>query len=523
MFSLSRLMNKTRFKGTTVRRYFGLQGAVLKGAVYCKSAPGQPLTVALLDADGKVLRSVVADGPCSRDELPPNCGFSIPVPMEWLAHPESEIQFSFRVLENGVEFPEGGRVIDKRQIGRIFSEEACIEESGGAERLEKALAEIPRGSTPFVIGIHEMQRSGAPLIALSVIRQLVKARGWHPLILCLGPTGPLTEHFAELGQVVFGMGPLLSREPGKMLELLRRLRQVCAPAALVNSISTTPLASSLSGAGFKVLSLIHEYPFAYSKTFVGNMMEASEEIIFPCEPVREAFSESLARFTVRSSVLSQGAYLVEERDAKGLPPIARQEMRERIGVGPEENIVLTCGTVDTRKGFDWFTSFVLHFGRYSPLAGRTHFVWLGKEHDKALFFHGQHSIEINGMGRHFHHLEEMDDPSSAYGAADLLLMCSRIDPFPSVVLEAMAFGLPVLGFDRGQGTSALIEETGYGAVVRSMDMEEARMAIERLLGDNALRKKVALEGPAFVRNRFRTADYAEAIASRLDSMGQALA
>ena len=148
-------MNRARFKGTTVRRYFGLKGAVLKGAVYCKSAPGQPLTVALLDAAGKVIRSVVADGPCSRDALPPHCGFSIPVPMEWLAHPDPEIQFSIRVLENGVEFPEGGRVIDKRQIGRIFNEEACIDESGGAERLEQALAEIPRGSTPLVIGIHD--------------------------------------------------------------------------------------------------------------------------------------------------------------------------------------------------------------------------------------------------------------------------------------------------------------------------------------------------------------------------------
>ncbi len=523
MFKLSRFMNKARFKGTTVRRYFGLQGAVLKGAVYCKSAPGQPLTVALLDADGKVLRSVVANGPCKHDELPPHCGFSIPVPMEWLAHPESEIQFSFRVLENGVEFPEGGRVIDKRQIGRIFSEEACIDEAEGAERLEKALAEIPHGCTPFVIGIHEMQRSGAPLIALSVIRHLAKAKGWHPLILCLGPTGPLTENFAELGQVIFGMGPLLNREPAMMLGLLRRLRRVCAPAALVNSISTTPLASALKEAGFGVLSLVHEYPFAYSKTFVGTMMEAAEEIIFPCGPVQEAFSESLAGHATRSSVLSQGAYLVEERDAKGLPPIARQELRSRLGIGPGGNFVLACGTVDLRKGFDWFTSFVLHFGRYSPLAGNTHFVWLGKAYDKALFFHGQHSIEINGRGAHFHHIEEMDDPSSAYGAADLLLMCSRIDPFPSVVLEAMAFGLPVLGFDHGQGTSALIEETGYGAVVRSMDMEEARLAIERLLGDDALRRKVAAEGPAFVRDRFRTADYAEAIATRLEAMGQALA
>lgn len=516
-------MNRARFKGTTVRRYFGLKGAVLQGAAYCKSAPGHPLTVALIDAAGKVIRSAVADGPCSRDELPPHCGFSIPMPMEWLAHPDSEIAFSFRVLENGVEFPEGGRVIDKRQIGRIFSEEACIDESGGAERLEQALAEIPPGSRPFVVGIHEMQRSGAPLIALSVVRHLVKAKRWHPLILCLGPTGPLTEHFAALGQVVFGMDRLLSREPEKMTALLLRLRAVCSPAAIVNSMSTTPLATSMRQAGFKVLSLIHEYPFAYSNTFVGRIMEASTEIIFPCEPVRESFAESLASHATQCSVLAQGVYLVEERDAKGLPAGARQELRDRIGVGPEENIVLTCGTVDPRKGFDWFSSFVLHFGRYSPLAGKTHFVWLGKVFDKALYFHGRHSIEINGRGGHFHHIEEMDDPSSAYGAADLLLMCSRIDPFPSVVLEAMAFGLPVLGFDHGQGTSALIEETGYGAVVRSMDMEEARMAIERLLGDDALRKKIAVEGPAFVRNRFRTADYAEAIASRLDSMGQALA
>ena len=90
-------------------------------------------------------------------------------------------------------------------------------------------------------------------------------------------------------------------------------------------------------------------------------------------------------------------------------------------------------------------------------------------------------------------------------------MCSRIDPFPSVVLEAMGFGLPVLGFDHGQGTSGLIRETGFGMVVPAMDMVDSARAIERMLGDRAFRDMVAANAPAFIRGNFRSDIHAGAV------------
>jgi glycosyltransferase involved in cell wall biosynthesis len=100
--------------------------------------------------------------------------------------------------------------------------------------------------------------------------------------------------------------------------------------------------------------------------------------------------------------------------------------------------------------------------------------------------------------------------------ADVLLLCSRIDPFPSVVLEAFAMGVPVIGFDKGQGCREMIADSGFGTVVTYQDFGETIGAIDELLSSASEKtQRVKQGGAAFVAERFSYGEYVAKISKLL--------
>jgi glycosyltransferase involved in cell wall biosynthesis len=69
-------------------------------------------------------------------------------------------------------------------------------------------------------------------------------------------------------------------------------------------------------------------------------------------------------------------------------------------------------------------------------------------------------VELNGA---------LQDPFPAYRHADVFLMCSRNEAFGRVTVEAMKFGLPVIGINSG-GTRELIDNGKTGFLVESGDI-----------------------------------------------------
>lgn len=72
--------------------------------------------------------------------------------------------------------------------------------------------------------------------------------------------------------------------------------------------------------------------------------------------------------------------------------------------------------------------------------------------------------------------------SLVYSAADLYVIPSRQDNLPSTVLESMACGTPVVGFDVG-GIPDMVQPGRTGALCPAGDAPSLALAIESLLGD----------------------------------------
>ena len=112
-------------------------------------------------------------------------------------------------------------------------------------------------------------------------------------------------------------------------------------------------------------------------------------------------------------------------------------------------------------------------------------------------------------------------PLAFYRVATIAALPSRIEGLSQALLEAMSLGVPVIASAAG-GNAELVYPGETGLLVPPLDPAAWTRALDRMLGDDAFRTRVARAGQTLARSEFtvsRTADrtevvYREAIASR---------
>src|SRR5216117_1517450 len=112
-------------------------------------------------------------------------------------------------------------------------------------------------------------------------------------------------------------------------------------------------------------------------------------------------------------------------------------------------------------------------------------------------------------------------PLAFYRFATIAALPSRIEGLSQALLEAMSLGVPVIASAAG-GNTELVYPGETGLLVPPLDPSAWTRALDRMLGDDAFRTRVARAGQTLARSEFtmsRTADrtevvYREAIASR---------
>lgn len=91
---------------------------------------------------------------------------------------------------------------------------------------------------------------------------------------------------------------------------------------------------------------------------------------------------------------------------------------------------------------------------------------------------------------------EASDIDTVYRRADILVLTSDREGTPNVILEAMAHGLPVIATRVG-GVPQILDH-GRGFMVEPGDLDGLVLAVSILVGDKALRRRIALSGKQFV-------------------------
>jgi glycosyltransferase involved in cell wall biosynthesis/GT2 family glycosyltransferase len=324
---------------------------------------------------------------------------------------------------------------------------------------------------------HDAYLHGAQVVALAVARALVKDHNVSLTVLLGGP-GELMPEFERLAPTVLVPGEFRDIEAWRVAAA--NLAEEGITAIICSTLVSAQAIRPLREAGIRIVMLVHELPSIirhYSlESAARDAAEQAAAIVFASPYVRDRFVE-LAGPIHGQVVLRHQAINLRDLD-EGERAQARSNSRESWGLSSNRPIVLGVGYGDSRKGIDLWPRLIKRVVEDYPDA---QFVWVGRVDDRLLPW-VKHDLEAAGIADRLLILPPCRDLSVVYAAADLFVLTSREDPFPSVVLEAMASRLPVIVFEGSGGITDLVRQTG-NTCVPYLDVDAMALAISRLLGD----------------------------------------
>ncbi|MCA9216758.1 MAG: glycosyltransferase family 4 protein, partial [Planctomycetales bacterium] len=266
-----------------------------------------------------------------------------------------------------------------------------------------------------------------------------------------------------------------------------------------------------------IVSLIHELPNSYEPEDFQLIEAVSEKIVFPSRFVFDAAHAFERIPESKTTILPQGL-LDEGFGTRFNRDQAKQDLAEELGIPIDAKVVLACGTIDLRKGIDHFVRAAQAFFLHHASSVETHFVWLGggPQHKHTPYHYVAMDLERSQIQDRVHFVGERSNVEPYFMAADAALMMSREDPFPCVVHEAMACGLPMITFASAGGAPEALAD-GAGIVVPYGDSNAVAQELHRLTIDGEYRDKISKRAKDRVRSVYDFRAYARQVAALLEA------
>lgn len=354
---------------------------------------------------------------------------------------------------------------------------------------------IPPGAPRTVVfGFLDLGEGGAQRLTLATCAALDRKR-FRPCLLCARGDGSLVGPAQALGLPVRALGRL--RRPFDLAAvslLAENLRELAADILHVPLYSRASpylrLAGLLAGVPLVIVqdwSLPGELPA--TRRSVDRLLRRRSRFI--------AASRAQERELLRSGVAAESIAVVHagidvERFGNG----ARDATRAALGLEADRPLALVPARLAAAKGHD---DLIAALPAVLARVPRLRWVFAG---GGALA--GALAERLRGEGleesvRLLGHVEKMPD---LYAAADLVVLPSRVEGLPSVLLEAFAARRAVVATDAG-GVGEALTDRVEGRLVPVGDRTALAAAVAELAADPDLRQAMAERGRARVESDFR--------------------
>jgi L-malate glycosyltransferase len=366
---------------------------------------------------------------------------------------------------------------------------------------------------------HTAQVSGAERVLLLILARLDRSR-FDPVLLC--PAGALSKLATEAEVLCETVGQLearFTRRPDLLLRYLisfartmretrARVREINPDLIHANSIRAG-IVMTIATAGLRmpVIWHLHDMLPRHPLSAIVRLCAAASRrtrLIAVAQAVAACFQSQFSRLLSRVPLkVLRNAVEWEKYPTNGFRD---RRIRRGLGLTGSEPVIGIIGQLTPRKGqlelLDAFAEVATKIPNAALLVVGGPLFNRDGDYQSLL---KQRAAELR-LDRRVHFLGQRPDAASIMQALDLLVVNSKEDPFPLVVLEGLASGTPIVATAVG-GIPEMITHRESGWLVQSGNDRELAAAIISLITRPELRKQLADKGRRDVQTRFSVSTF----------------
>jgi glycosyltransferase involved in cell wall biosynthesis len=372
---------------------------------------------------------------------------------------------------------------------------------------------------------HDANRAGSQLLLLQLLR-LLKDRGvpMH-LLLCSG--GELEQEFEEVVSITrLYQNDKVSPTPftGKLLKkvnlyklyeerTVQRINDRIATELEHQNIGLVFINSiANSGVYYEFLTFLHHLPLVLfvhelgmsvkiytHEKHLNYLLKKTDHLIAVSHAVANYY---VKKYNFPEKHVSTFTLIDHDHIDQKLKSIQHDLLEKTYRIPQDAIVVGGCGNAEWRKGndiFNWIAKRVIH--KTTPLP--VYFVWIGAGPQHEIYELIESDIRLMGLSDRIILVPPTPHALDYINRFDILLLSSREDPYPLVVMEAALQEIPVVCFEDAGGAPELIESDA-GFVVPYMDISAASEAIIQLVLDPSMRDSMGQNGRKKVLERHNT-------------------
>ena len=333
---------------------------------------------------------------------------------------------------------------------------------------------------------NEAYRTGAPLVLLSLLRELKNREPDSELFVLQLKDGPMEDEFLQVANTYIckfdhnegwrRFVPYRIRKRISQWEYRRWLKRPHFDLIYANTIASVEKAVELKKIlNIPILAHIHEMEYTFKQ------YKMRREILQQCDTF----------IAVSTPVVNtMKDYGIDDNRITMIPPFSTNlELANHVdrsfkiaGVEEGDFLIGLSGQGGWRKGTDLFPMLVRKFVTQHPDVP-CKFVWVGYTDQDAI----NYEAKLLGVEKYIVQTGVVPNPMDYYNQFDVFVLLSREDPFPLVCMECAALAKPIILFENASGIVDLVKHEESGLLVPYLDMDVLSDAIFRLYADNKSR------------------------------------
>lgn len=288
---------------------------------------------------------------------------------------------------------------------------------------------------------------------------------------------------------------------------LRRLVALRTPDIIQTHMVKSHFLTKLSGLGkrYPWVAYHHGYTTTDLKMRAYNQLNrwslpSANKVITVCG----AFARDLAREGVKSEriVVCHNSVVAPRQETDD----ERRALKSNLKIEEEKKIILAVGRLSAEKGHaDLVDALARLVDLNSSLDVQLLIVGEGPEDERLMT-----AVQQKGLNQHVVFIGHVHDVAPFYAIADAVALPSHSEGSPNVLLEAMAKGIPVVATSVG-GVPEIATDSETALLVPSRNPERMAIALERVLIDESLARKLGENARAHVLTHFSPEIHAESL------------